>query len=1288
MNSRRLFGLVGALALSLLWAGTAWAQGVSTLRGSVTDPTGAVVPGAEVTLTNEATGGSRSTTTAADGAYVFTLVAPGEYTVRVARQGFRTAVQHGVEVLVATPATLNVKLEVGAVTETVEVEAARTGLNTLDATMGDTFGELQVKQLPFSARNPVAMLTLQPGVVFTGESDIDLLSMGSTADLEERDGVVNGVRSNQSNITLDGVDVNDPQQQAAFLSAIPVSLDSLQEFRVVTSNANPTEGVAAGAQVQLITKSGSNNIHGNVRWFHRNDATAANLFFNKAAAGGEVPTPKNIRNQFGFSVGGPFVKERAFFFADWEQRRDNTESAELRDVPSDTLKQGIFQYETTAGGVQTLTAADIAALDAAIGTDPALTGAPLGINPAMLAYMALFPSGNSPLEARDNGLNFNVLRFNAPITIRNNVYALRFDFNLDRAGKHKAFWRGNLGDVKTGLLTPPQFPGQPPAGVFLNNGKGFATSYTAQFRPNLINTFTWGFTRAGVSQTGRDGDSFIVRSYSTNTSFTRAFGRKIPNHNFRDDITWIRGRHTVQAGTNVILPRNKRFTKAISFGQWTVNNGFCANLCRDPARALVANGFPAAADITTFVRSFMMLTGSLTQVNATFFVDPATVSFLPFGTPQAREFAENDFEFYVQDSWRIRPTLTLSAGLRYSYFGPVWEKDGFQVRPTVDVRDWWNQRLAAAEAGLPTDSVAPLEFVLAGKANDAPGWYDPDKNNFAPRAALAWSPSFDSGIGNFLFGSGGKSVFRLGGGVFFHRVGGALAASNDVNGSPGLSNGLLSPVAQFGIQDAPRFTGTCSFSGCSGFPALSTFVTTPTATFPATPGLLTDNVSFMLDNNLSTPYSFNLNLSFQREVKGITFESAYVGTFGRQLLTKTDFSQMMWNFRDPASGATLEQAFNGVVDLLRAGFDPFTTAPTPIPFIENVFSNMCFEYGFLLDAPCANNTMAFTALAFFFDPSWTDMIFLLDVNDPLDGFCAINISLDPECFGAGGSGVPGRTFFQQQFNTLRGWVNWGSSNYHSWQLSARRGVGNFVFNANYVLSKSIDNGSAPENADLFAPLGEFAGSIPNPLRPKAHRAVSDFDLRHNFNANWVAQLPFGRGRFIGTDASGVLEHLIGNWQLSGTWRWRSGFPLSPGNGFNFPTNFFLTGPGTATGPLNSNVTSNAQGNRGPNLFRNPDAAFNLVTFTRPAAIGSRNIVRSDDYFSVDLGIGKTFRLGEKARLQFRWEVFNLFNNVNFDSDDVDLDPESPGTFGQFFSTAGGFPQQGAREMQFVLRIDF
>jgi hypothetical protein len=298
--------------------------------------------GAKVTVTLAGTQSGRTVETDGYGHYQLQALPPGVYTIRVELTGFRSIVQSQVELLIATDRKVDFRLEIGEIAQSINVTEAAPTLNTEDATVGNPFDEKQVKELPFLARNVVNLLTLQPGVVFTGNSDTDRLSQGDISTLDGREGAVNGVRGNQTNVTLDGVDANDWQNQAAFTSALLVTLDSVQEFRVTTANANSTDGVASGAQVALVTKSGTDQFHGNVRWYYRTSGATANSFYNNAASP-EIGRPKLQRNIGGGSLGGPILKERLFFFTDFEARtyggpvarkRPSRSSARRRSCPN------------------------------------------------------------------------------------------------------------------------------------------------------------------------------------------------------------------------------------------------------------------------------------------------------------------------------------------------------------------------------------------------------------------------------------------------------------------------------------------------------------------------------------------------------------------------------------------------------------------------------------------------------------------------------------------------------------------------------------------------------------------------------------------------------------------------------------------------------------------------------------------------------------------------------------------------------------------------------------------
>jgi hypothetical protein len=1322
---------------------TTRAQNVGSLSGTVTDPSGAAIAGAKVTISDQGSGLSRTVESDKNGEYNFAQLNPGTYKLEVVKDRFRTFIAERVSVLVATPTQVTVKLELGAISEQVIVESAAPALNTQDASVGNVVDEQEVKSLPFLARNVVNLLTMQPGVVFTGMSDTDRLSMGSVETLDSREGVVNGMRGNQTNVTLDGVDSNDWQNQAAFTSALPVTLDSVQEFRVTTTNSNATNGLVGGAEVQLVTKSGTNDFHGNARWYYRTTGTSANSFFNNST---DVPRPKLQRNIGGGSLGGPIKKDRLYFFVDNEERRDATAVNESRIVPSDSLRDGVLEYAcapvldpsgnvtqtpqqvcpgTTVPGISS--SHTIGAGFNGLGPSKlkSLDPAALGINPAMLKYMALFPSGNDPtqgLDAPGNGtvLNFEGFRFNAPELTYLNTYIARIDYNLTKNGKHSIFWRGNLEGLKTDIAGA-QFPGQSAASQLLNNSRGFAVQYQGQLSPNLINTARYGFTRLGVAQSGTIGPLFDVRSYTDVLNFgERPVGRAVPVHEINDDVSWSHGKHTIQFGGVARVITNHRTDDANSFPAYSINNGFCVSLCNNVANEVNAtgSGFPASTNPTAITRSFMMLTGSITQVNATVFGNPSTGAIQPAGSPDLRNFAERSYEGYVQDSWRLRSNLTLTLGLRYSYETPVWETNGFEVRPSVDIMQWFHQREINMNAGIPSSASPLLSWVPAGKANKgANSWYDPNYKDIGPRVALAYTPGFTSGLLGSVFGGPGKSSIRLGAGIYYDNMGQVIALDSDSQGSPGTSTALINNSTQFTLATAPRFSGSCTATGCTGLPpAGPPFFTPPTsATFPFTPPATASFTGFSVDPHLKTPQSFHLTLSVQRELPhGVVLDVAYVGVLGRRLLGKTDFGAYE-DIRDPKSGVDLYSAFR---QLARVGNLTPTSGPNidpsaitnlaglktiqSIPFFENMLPNLpAFAAGFDCDpskktfATCVSNTESLTPTQAFYSyvfsnyaPSWGCALYPLDaIAIPGSNSQGLpspwNTTVDPN-----GTGL---VLFQQQFQTLPGWTNFGNSNFHSVQVSVRKNVGIALIGGNYVFSKSLDNSSTGENGDIAAGGGTLSGIIQNPFDLRDGRALSDFNLKHNFNGFWVVDLPFGKGRKYFTSANRLADAAVGGWELTGALRWRSGFPFGPGDGFNFATNFFLTSSGTWTGPTSTGLTRDAVRSdgslSGPNIFTKPDSTFaNDIAFTLPGLAGSRNIMSGPGYFTTDMGLYKTFKITERQRLQFRVTAYNLFNTVNFDDTTISVDPTSPGTFGNITGTAG--PRGGAREMEFAIRFEF
>jgi len=1218
------------------------AQSTTSLSGTVTDPQGKILSGAVVTLTNTANGLSREAKTSDDGTYVFNQVPPGPYRIRVEAKGFKVNVQEDVQLLVATPKSINTQLEVGNVNETVTVTGGEVHINTTDATIGNTFNQTQIRQLPLEGRNVAGLLSLQPGVTFIGNVNQD----GGTTDY--RNGSVNGGKSDQANVTLDGVDVNDQQSGQAFNSVLRVTLDSVQEFRVVTTNPNADQGRSSGAQISLVTKSGSNVWHGSAYEYHRNTIFAANDFFNNING---TPTPKLLRNVFGASFGGPVMKDRLFFFLNYEGRRDAREESVLRTVPGADLRKGTFTFLQFTDSTKTAT--KVSKLDAA--GVKALEPAHIGPSAGVLAIFNQYPLPND--NTTGDGLNTFGFRFNSPIHLKWNTYLARLDYNLSKDGKHTLFWRGNLQNDKDN--SSQQFPGQAPRFTNLGTNKGFAAGYSATLSQNLVNVFHAGFTRLGLEQAGSSplSTAHIVsfRTFDDLIPAVRSLTRFTPVWNVVDDLAWIKGSHSMQFGTNIRWIRNERINFATSFSSALVNKAWLQS--NGPLRP------PLLADTSTD-HAMAALLGLVTQVTARYNLDSkgGKLSTLPEGAPIKRRYGADEYEWYGQDSWRMKSNLTLTYGLRYGLYSPPWETNGLQVAPNVPLGNWFDVRGGQMEKGVPDNKSAPLiSFVLAGPKNGRPGFYDWDKNNFAPRLAFAYSPGFTSGFLSKITGGPGKTAIRGGYSVVFDRIGGAIAVNAD-SGTLGfgLSTSVTNPAGVLTGLTTPRFSGITNLPSSLLLPAAG-FGSFP-ATFPS--GLAAGGFAITagIDDSLRTPYSQTINFSISRDLPGnMVLEAAYVGRLGRKILVNDDLA-MPLNLVDPASGMDYFTAAQTLARLDLAG-TPVGSVPK-VPFWENIFP------GYAKSGLSATQIIYrdFYSATTGDGPDYTTSLFDIDVAcSPCSKFGKF-------------------AFFNSQFSNLNALRSIMPTNYHALQmLLRRRFTQGLQFDFNYTFSKSQDNASTIERNGLFS------GPILNSWSPAQRKGVSDFDLTHQVNINSIWEMPFGKGRHFFKDSPGWADAVVGGWQLSGIYRVTSGLPTSIGNGFAFPTNWEFTGSATQIKAIpHTGVTKNVKvtptDTGGPNIFADPGAAFDSFTHTLAGGVGTRNSIRGDGFYTLDIGLSKAWRMPYKEghRMQFRWETFNVTNSTSFDPQALKgANLDSRNTFGKYSGTLSS-----PRVMQFGLRYEF
>ena len=1211
------------------------AQAFTSLTGTVTDPTGAVIPSAKIVITNTETGAERDATSDTAGRYTFVQVVPGNYKLTAKASGFTDVIVGNIQLAVNSPATVPVTFEkVGAVSQTIAVEATAVQINTQDASLGNAIGNSLVMTFPSFARNVTTLLYNQPGVTNFGAND-------------DRDGAVNGGKSDQANVTLDGVDVND-QNGRTLTSILRVTLDSLQEFRTTTSNGNPDSGRGSGADVALVTKGGSNSIHGSMYEYHRNTITAANSFLSNAAG---VARPALLINVFGASVGGPIRKNRTFFFVNYEGRRDASATSVARTVPTDTLRQGIVQYHNSAGQILQLTPDVIKNTIDPLG---------IGVNQAVLKLMSVYPHGNDGSVSGSDNINITGFRFNAPQRSAQNTYIARFDHQLDGAGKHMLFLRGNLQNDHgaQGSTYAPQFPGQQPNAVLLANNKGIAAGWTALLGPSLVSTLRYGLTRQGGETTGILGHSYTyLRGFTTAYGVSTGTARIIPVHNITEDLSWIHGAHDVKFGASIRLINNGSNSFGHSWNSAVTNGSGLASIADiKPASLGVSSG-----DATTYNYSMTALLGLVTQGNGNYNFN-LDGSSLPEGAPVARHYASEEYESFVQDSWKVTRNFTVTTGLRYSLMPPVYEANGFQVSADQSLSGWLDKRGALAQQGLSQAGAGSISYVLANSAQGRPLY--PYHKNWSPRLGLAYAPRAESGLSKFLFGGPGKTSIRAGFGMFYDLIGQPLAQTYS-NNAFGLSTSVGNALNVLTASTAPRFVDFWSIPAGIVPPA-------PKGGFPApAPNLFA--ITGSIDDRLQAPYTMNMNFSIGREFShGLFIQGSYVGRLSRRSLIQRDLA-MPTNLTDPKSGQTYFQAMTQLGQLM--DIQKVSNANLPkIPFFENMWAS----------AAAGGLTATQTIAKAYSGQSQGDFTAVLNMMDEVCSPTGTKLTASGGVSSLGCSVLGPNAIFNQQYAALSAWSSIGNGNYHGMQWTMKKRLGeDLVFDLNYTFSKSIDLASTTERA------ATFSGFVVNTWNPSQLRAVSNYDTRHQVNADLSWALPFGRGKKFGTSVSRLLDALIGGWQLTSVYRQTSGLPMTIGDGSRWATNWQLSVGATPNGNPLPPVTNthNVVGIKGggPNLFSDPASAIAAFSETMAGQSGVRNTIRGGGFFNIDSGVIKYFQMPYKEthRMSVRWETFNLTNTVRFDPRSASSSIDNTSTFGRFSSVLGQ-----ARQMQFALRYEF
>lgn len=1256
-----MFALVVTSSLSLCYG-----QDVAGMTGVVTDASGAALAGATVTLTNSATGTKFTATTNGQGEYRFSEIPPGQgYEATFSASGFSSVDVKNIYLTVSTIRTQNATLKVGALAQAVEVTASNSEvtIDTTTASIGNTFDVQQLNNLPVQQRNdPIALFTMQPGVTDTGS--------------------VTGARVDQNNVTVDGLDVNDfatggAQQNnsgsgisTGFVIVGHAPVDSVEEFKGTVGGLGASAGPSSGGQFQLVTKSGTNQFHGNINEYHRDPSLVANSWFSNNASP-IVPRNHLIQNQFGGNIGGPVLRNKLFFFFDFNDSRIISSSLVQRTVPLDNLRNGNIGYLNSAGGISYLSPAQVQALDpAGIGTSPTWQA----------GFTARFPHSNN--SATGDGVNSGGYSFNAPDNDYEINYVARMDYTLTPTMN---LWGRFTIARENSVENPNEFAGDPPSNPFIDRTYSAVIGHNWVIGSNKTNRVFAGETVQKYSFPNTynpEGSTFLTFSDGTGPALAsslylnpNAQSRRVPIPVVGDDFSWTKGTHTWQFGGTFkdILAHN---TDVADYNTAEIGpGGYTLSLC-GPAPGDCNPAIPSQnlrpADINTsgtegeydYDQAFLFSLARIAEISSDFNYNAAGNA-LPQLTGDQRYYRYYQTQVYAADQWKVTRNLTLTYGVNYQLFSVPYETRGLETTVTTNFNEYFGARVKQSAASQTGPTAVPLiSYVLGGKPNHGPPLYAPEHHLFAPRFGFAFNPSWDQ-----------KTVFNGSVGIVYDRT-------------------IINAV-QF-IQDADSylFQQTLPTSlGISGDPynsvktgprldsknGISTVPITPPATpKPPYQPFVADGVPYGLqigsafnatiDPKLKTPYSIVFNAGMQHAFAFDTvMKLSYAGRLGRRLLAQTDANQVI-DFPDPVSGQTLGQAFANVTQQVRAGATASTVVPQPW------FENVVAPTGSQAAGQSYTSYMVANITGLVYRGDFGDTVqFLSDTGAPLNVGSAAQFSE----------------------NTFYG--NRGFSSYNALLLTVQKNFSHGLnFDFNYTFGHSIDNTSFFANSEGDTGIGGV-GLVCDALRPRTCRANSDFDLNQIVTSDAVYQLPFGRGKTFGSSMPTWANELAGGWSLSGVGSWHTGQAWGT-NSNAFVASYSNDAPGILVGQRAVTATKvQKPAGGGVNIFANQAIAQSAYVGPIGFEIGERNGLRGPKFFNADLGLAKMFPLyGDRVKANFRADAFNALNHPNFalpasnaynGLDEQDITSSQFGNISYTVSPPGNL-NNGARVLQVALRIDF
>ena len=1224
----KCLGMLALLTLVLFTSSASAQVPTGAINGTVVDPQGLPVEGASVTLTNQGTNYTYNSATGSSGGYQFSRIDYGVYSVKVSKEGFRQGVVENIKLDAATTYSVPpVRLEVGAKTEIVTVEAGAETVNTMNAEITGTTEKRQIEDLPILDRNPLNLLSLQVGVANSGPNG-------------QAETTINGQRASFSTVTLDGINIQDNFIRTGAVDFTPnlPFLSQAEEFTVTEQNGDVEKGGSSG--VSLVTPKGANTWHGEGLWNYRSNGLGrANDWFNDASG---VPVPRLLRNQGGGNIGGPIWKNKLFIYGYYELLRLKTQTPNNTTTLSPAIEQALtsstptlpFTYQPLdrvtglpSGPTKTIDLLTTENTNAFRDGTTLPLPTTFTLDPTMLKLIARVPTKSNNTRIGD-GVNLLGYQFNARNNDSRDNYGFRADYNLNSHNTISGTWSYNRNfvdrpDIDTSFNSVPQ--------VFNDDHiKFLSTAWRWNPSANLTNEARFGFNLAPAffltSQSFSSGsviDSGGFPFTGPDPNFLPQ-GRKTHTWVAQDNANWVHGNHVIKFGTQF---QRVTIFETNSAGIYPdLQLGFSGANSTTPVRSDFQRPAGTQVSITDYNDATALLAsaaGLLSNISQTFNVTSQKSGYVNLA-PTARNLRQNNLAFYAADSWRVTRKLTVNYGVRWEYFSPVDEKNGLTLLPVIPAGSTATQTLL---------SDATVDFAGGPSKRKL---YNSYWKGFSPNLGVAWDP----------FGNG-KTAVRAGFSMNFVNDEFFTAAENAVAGNAGLSttltaaaNGLAGPTVSNPVAITPP-----SF----GIP--TTFSQNANIVFVG------GNAGYAIDPNLRPPYVEQWNLSVQRDLgAGISLTIGYVGNHGVGLFRAIDVNQLFFN----SNGflADFNKARQNGFNAVAAGqpFDPLYGQAGGCAGLP-VF-NLLFACGGI-DSHDAFNSQ-------FFIPSFVTLLEEGQIGTLVGDYHA-------QEWDTGNNPGPSTNNPINFFTNP--WIMGGDllknssfSNYHAGYVEVRRRLSSgFYMQANYTFGKVLTDYGPSVNNDQ----SRFQPYLDN-ARPQLEKSRASFDFNHQFKANFTYELPFGKGHRWAS-SNKLVNQVLGGWQTGSIFTWQSGAPFSiiSGQGtFNraglrssrntaFATlthqqisgdlGTFIQNNGTVylinpklVSPDGTGAPSSPQLSCAPAVtggFCNPQPGevgnLQLYAFTGPA------------YFDWDLSAAKSVNLTEKIKLTFRAEAFNLLNHPVF-----------------------------------------